>query len=262
MTSSFLVAAVLASPIAAMVIESDDVAPEAVEPAVDAPPAPEHGPFFVGDPVSDTTFGTDPRAGRKTPLLSVADGGFCFVDDTHCKTSLLMSASVGLGVRAASDAGPDVPYAQFMFRGGLVARPLSLSRGTWHPWGLGVVGSWSRGTGSVTLSGEERTPRQTHHTDAWRVGLHNQIWFSKKPHGIHLDLTLGAVRSDVLTSGSPLYGTHAELGFGWGGWFGLFASGDFLDRDTRVVFGLRGHAIAAAPIIALAMAGMALGGAL
>jgi hypothetical protein len=245
-----------------MVVEVGDGAPDQVEAVSEAPPQPEHGPFFVDEPVSDTKFATDPRAGRKAPILSVGDGAFCFVDDAKCRASLVLSASVGLGLRAAADAGPDIPYAQFMFRGGIVARPLALSRKTWHPWGLGVIGSWSRGTGSITLAGEEREPSQTHHTDAWRLGLHNQIWLSQKAHGMHLDFTLGGVRSDVLTTGQPLWGTHAEVGFGWGGWLGLFASGDFLDRDTRVVFGLRGHAIAAGPIIALALAGLALGGAM
>ena len=259
MTASLLVAAVLASPPASAGVDSGDAAPEDLSLVA---PQPEHGPFFVEEPVSDTRFATDPRAGRKTPRLSVGDGAFCFVDGSHCKASLILTADVGLGIRAAADAGPDIPYAQFMFRGGLVARPLAWSRRAWHPWGLGVIGSWSRGTGSVTLSGESREPVSTNRTDAWRVGVHNQIWFSQKQHGIHLDFTLGGVRSEVLTSGTPLWGSHAEVGVGWGGWLGLFASGDFLDRDTRVVFGLRGHSLAAAPIIALALAGMALGGAM
>jgi hypothetical protein len=245
-----------------MVVDASEDPSSEVDPILDAAPQPEHGPMFVDEPVSDTKFATDPRAGRKTPILSVGDGAFCFVDDSRCRASLLLSASVGLGIRAAGDAGPDIPYAQFMFRGGLVVRPLGWARQKWHPWGLGAIGSWSRGTGSVTLLGEDREPVQTHHTDAWRLGVHNQIWLSQKQHGLHLDFTLGTVRSHVLTSGLPLWGTHAEVAVGWGGWFGLFAGGDFLDRDTRVVFGVRGHALAAAPIIALALAGMALGGAM
>jgi hypothetical protein len=118
----------------------------------------------------------------------------------------------------------------------------------------------------VTVSGSSAEENQdvtsTDSTDAWRLGLYNQIWLSKKAHGLHLDLTLGTVRSDVLTSGHPLFGTHAEVAFGWGGWGSVFASGDFLDRDTRIVFGFRGHAIAAGPIIAMALAGLAIGGAL
>lgn len=227
----------------------------------------EYGPFFEEEAVSDTAFNTQPRRGKKTPILSVGNGAFCFVDGSACKVSLVLSASVGVGMRVpASDAGPDLPYSQFMFRGGLVTRPMMWTRRAWHPWGLGVVGSWSRGTGSVTQSGSaaEENPevQTTDHTDAWRVGLYNQIWLSKKAYGLHLDLTLGTVRSDILTSGTALYGTHAELAFGWGGWGGLFASGDFLDRDTRIVFGFRGHGIAAGPIVALALAGLAMGGAL
>ncbi len=222
----------------------------------------EYGPFLEGEAASDTAHATRSRP-RRTPVLSVGDGAFCFVDGTYCKASLLATASVAAGMRLpASDEGPDLPYAQFTFRGGFVVRPFMFGRRDWHPWGIGLVGSWSRGTGSVTGDAMLAEIEQTDHTDAWRIASHNQIWLSKKPHGIHLDLTFGGVRSEVLTSGIALWGTHAELGFGWGGWGGVYAGGDFLDRDTRIVFGFRGHAIAAGPIIALALAGLAMGGAL
>jgi hypothetical protein len=224
----------------------------------------DHGPFFVGDGPSDTAFATQPRK-RKTPLLSVGQGAFCFVDDTHCKTSLLADATVAAGVRApASNKGPDMPYAHYGFRGGLVIRPLMFKRKDWHPWGIGVVGGWSLGTGAVVVQSTDEGVEKSDsdRTPAVRVGLVNQLWLSQKPHAMHIDFTLGGVRSPVLTSGVSLIGTHAEVAFGWGGWGALYAAGDFLDRDTRISFGFRAHGIAAGPLIALAVLGAALGGAL
>jgi len=107
-----------------------------------------------------------------------------------------------------------------------------------------------------------RRPGGATRTDATRIALHNQIWLSKKAHGFHLDLSAGVVRSAVLDSGRSLWGTHAEIGVGIGGWATLFAGGDFLDRDARVMLGMRAHGIGAGPLIALALAGMAIGGAL
>jgi hypothetical protein len=237
---------------------ADEVAGKAADEDMD------HGPFFMGDGPSDTAFATEPRK-RKTPLLSVGQGAFCFVDDTHCKTSLLADATVAAGVRApASNKGPDMPYAHFGFRGGLVIRPLMFKRKDWHPWGIGVVGGWTLGTGAVVLqsSDEGVEKSDTDRTPAVRIGLVNQLWLSQKPHAMHIDFTLGGVRSPVLTSGISLIGTHAEVAFGWGGWGALYAAGDFLDRDTRISFGFRAHGIAAGPLIALAVLGAALGGAL
>lgn len=224
----------------------------------------DYGPFFMADAPSDTRFATEPRR-SKAPRFSVGDGAFCFVDDTHCKVSLLADATVAGGIRApASQKGPDVPYAHFGFRGGLVIRPLMFKRKAWHPWGVGLVGGWTLGTGSVVVqstdSGTEKS--DTERTPATRIGLVNQLWLSQRPHAMHIDFTLGGVRSPVLTSGVSLIGTHAEIAFGWGGWGALYAAGDFLDRDTRVSFGFRAHGIAAAPVVALAILGAALGGAL
>jgi len=237
---------------------SDDVAAKAVDEEE------EYGPFFEPDAPSDTAFATQPRKG-KAPLFSVGQGAFCFVDDTHCKASLLVDATVAAGVRApASNKGPDMPYAHFGFRGGLVVRPLMFKKKAWHPWGVGVVGGWTLGTGAVVVqSGDEGIEKSdTDRTPAVRVGLVNQLWLSQRPHAMHMDFTLGAVRSPVLTSGVSLIGTHAELAFGWGGWGALYAAGDFLDRDTRISFGFRAHGIAAGPLVALAILGAALGGAL
>lgn len=224
----------------------------------------EYGPFFEAEPATDTAYPSD---GRKTkyPVLSVGSGAFCFVEGSHCKASMLASAEVAAGVRApSSDKGPDLPHAHYGFRGGFVVRPLMFSRKAWHPWGIGVIGSWTRGTGSATVEGDADSQEvaETERTDAWRVAAVNQLWLSRKRYGVHLDFTMGIVRSQVLTSGAALFGTHAELAFGWGGWGSVFAGGDFLDRDTRFVFGFRSHGIAAGPIIAAALLGLALGGAL
>lgn len=224
----------------------------------------EYGPFFEPDAPSDSSFPTTARKG-KAPVLSVGNGALCFVDGSHCKVSLLADATVAAGLRApASNKGPDMPYAHFGFRGGLVMRPLMFKKKAWHPWGVGVVGGWTLGTGSVVLesSDEGLDKADTERTPAVRVGVVNQLWLSQRPHALHIDFTLGAVRSPVLASGIPLVGTHAEVAFGWGGWGALYASGDFLDQDTRVSFGMRAHGLAAAPLVALAILGAALGGAL
>lgn len=244
--------------------------PEAAPPETDAVAVKaededeDYGPFFVADAPSDTRFASEPRKG-KAPRFSVGQGAFCFVDDTHCKASLLVDATVAGGIRApASQKGPDIPYAHYGFRGGLVVRPLMFKRKAWHPWGVGVVGGWTMGTGAVVVqsSDEGVEKSDTERTPAVRIGLVNQVWLSQRPHAMHIDFTLGGVRSPVLTSGVALIGTHAEVAFGWGGWGALYAAGDFLDRDTRISFGFRAHGIAAAPVVALAILGAALGGAL
>jgi hypothetical protein len=235
---------------------------ETIEAADGKDPDEEYGPFFEGPAASDTAHATQSRR-RRTPVLSVGNGAFCFVEGTYCKASLILSAGVAAGMRIpSSDKGPDLPYAQFTFRGGVAIRPLMLARREWHPWGLGVVSSWSRGTGSVTVDGDTEDVESTDHTDVFRVGAINQLWLTKKNYGLHLDFTIGAVQADVLTSGIRLWGTTAELAMGFGGWGGLYLSGDFLDEDTRVVFGFRGHGFAAGPIIAMALAGLAIGGAM
>ncbi len=224
----------------------------------------DYGPFYEADAPSDTSFASQGRKG-KAPALSVGNGAFCFVDGTYCKVSLLVDANVAAGLRApASNKGPDMPYAHFGVRGGFVLRPLMFTKRAWHQWGVGLVGSWSQGTGAVTVeaSSEDLEKSESTSTPAVRVGMVHQLWLSRRPHAAHIDFTIGGVRSPVLTSGIPLIGTHAELAFGWGGWGAVFASGDFLDQDTRIGFGFRAHGIAAAPLVALAVLGAALGGAL
>lgn len=224
----------------------------------------DYGPFFEADAPSDTTFPSQGRKG-KAPALSVGNGAFCFVDGTNCKVSLLADATVAAGLRApASNKGPDMPYAHYGFRGGLVMRPLMFKRKPWHAWGVGVVGSWSMGTGAVTVesTSEDLAKSESDSTPAVRIAMVHQLWLSQRPHAAHIDFSIGGVRSPVLTSGVPLIGTHAEVAFGWGGWASVYASGDFLDQDTRIGFGVRAHGVAAGPLIALAILGAALGGAL
>lgn len=227
----------------------------------------EYGPFFEDEAPSDLEYLGRARPGR-LPVLSLGDGAFCFVEGTNCKASMILSADIGAGIRApASDEGPDVPYAQFTFRGGVVIRPSMIrprKRKPWGSWGVGVVSSWSKGTGAVTFGADDDLESATSSdaTTVFRIAAMNQMWLSKRNHAAHLDFTFGGARSEVLTSGVKLWGTHAEVGMGFGGWGGLFLSGDFLDRDTRVVLGFRGHGIAAGPIVAMALAGLAAGGAL
>lgn len=222
-------------------------------------PPPEHGPFFAGEPVSDTAFANGPRP-VGPPRFSVGRGAFCFLDDSGCKASLVLTADVGVGVNIVSfPTRLDVPFAQYTFRGGVVFKPLlRLNEGGWHPWGIGLVGSWSRGTAAPT----SKTALESEHTDAWRVVLVNQLWLSKKRHGFHLDLDLGVVRSNVLGSAGKYYGSHASLSANWGGLGGLFLASDLLDNDSRIVFGFRGNGVAAAPVIAMVLLGLLAGGAL
>lgn len=223
-----------------------------------------YGPFFEDEAPSETSWATASRK-KKTPVLSVGGGALCFVEGSHCRVSLLVTGEVAAGMRLpSSDKGPDLPHSHFGFRGGVAIRPLMFSRHAWHPWGVGFIGSWTRGTGAATVEGdsENQTVEQSERTDSWRLAMVNQLWLGQRPYAMHIDFTIGAARSPVLTSGVALWGTHAEVAFGWGGWAALFAGGDFLDRDARVLFGVRAHGIAAAPAIALAVLGLALGGAL
>lgn len=222
-------------------------------------PPPEHGPFFAGEPASDTAFPNGPRP-ADPPRFSLGRGAFCFLDDSHCKSALVLTADVGIGVNIVSAVTRlDVPYAQYNFRGGVVFKPMLQRRpGGWHPWGVGVVGSWSRGTAAPT----SKSALTSEHTDAWRVILVNQLWLSKKRNGFHLDLDLGIVRSNVLGSTGKYFGSHAALSANWGGLGGLFLATDLLDSDSRIVFGFRGNGAAAAPIIGLVLLGLLAGGAL
>ena len=132
-----------------------------------------------------------------------------------------------------------------------------MRKDSWHPWGIGLVGSWSRGTGAPSKETAVVSP----HTDTWRVSVVNQMWLSKKRNGFHLDLDLGLIRSTVLDGKGQFFGTNVSISANWGGWGGIFMSGDLLDHDTRVVFGFRGHGLATAPAIGLILLGLLAGGA-
>lgn len=230
-------------------------------------PTPEHGPFFAPEGPAATRFSSGPPPGAP-PRLSVGRGAFCFVEDAQCRSALLASIDVGIGVNAiAGDRGVDLPYAHYNFRGGFTVRPVTLIRKRWHPWSIGAMASWSRGTGVVATTGsvqdaENQIVQSTPHTTSYRFGLVNQLWLSQKRHAFHIDLTAGLVRSSVLTYVGWYNGTHLEVAAGWGGWGGFFVGGDFMDGDTRAVFGFRGHGIATAPAVALILLGLLAGGAL
>ena len=206
---------------------------------------------------------------EKPPFLSVGGGAFCFVEDARCKAALLASAHIAAGTNVlrsqiGNELGITLPYTQFGFRGGLTVRPLVLARKRdWHPWALGATVGWSRGSGQVSLPSSDSVEStvRTAHTDALRIALLNQIWLSSKRNAIHIDISIGAIQSNVLDKGA-FWGTHLEVAGGVGGWGALFASTDFLDGDTRIVFGLRAHALPAAPIAGLVILGLLAGGAL
>lgn len=253
--------------------EADASAWGPVEPAPAAPvarrklPQPEYGPFFEPEPPSESAHPSDPPPG-KPPALSVGGGAFCFVEDAQCRISLLASADIGLGVNIpAGDRGVDVPMSQWGFRGGLTLRPVTLLKHRWHRWAIGVTGGFARSSGALATtfsSAGDSMPdfQEVIHTNATRVALLNQLWLSQKRNAVHLDFELGVVRSEVLTSQDRFWGTHADLALGVGGWGSVFFGADFLDQDTRLVFGLRGHAIGAAPIAALVLLGLLAGGGL
>lgn len=227
----------------------------------------DFGPFYEAEPVSELRFPGDAhRPDRKYPFASVAGGTFCFVEDSACGAALIADADIGVGLNIiTSDRGFDVPYTQLRVRGGLTVRPIILAKRRWHRWGVGVVGSWSIASGSITATNlDPEDPAvgvvETDPIRTYRVGLLNQLWLSQKRNALHVDLMLGAGNSSVLAFEGRYWGTVAEVALGFGGWGGLYISGDFFDSDTRVVMGLRGHAIATGPMIALIILGLVAGG--
>jgi hypothetical protein len=244
---------------------------------IDEPPGPpepegfrepkDFGPFYEPEPVSEVQFPADAhRRSRKHPFASVAGGAFCFVEDSACGAALIADADVGVGLNiVTTDRGFDVPYTQLRVRSGLTVRPFILSKRRWHAWGVGLVGSWSLASGSITATNPDpEDPNvgvtETRPIQTYRVALVNQLWLSQKRHALHVDFTLGAANSQVLNYAGRYWGTTAEAALGFGGWGGLYLAGDFLDGDTRVVLGLRGHAIATGPMIALVILGLVAGG--
>ncbi len=227
----------------------------------------DYGPFFEPAPASEVVFPGDAvKPDARKSFASVAGGAFCFVEDSVCGASLIADADVGVGLNVInSNRGLDVPYTQFRVRGGITLRPLRLAKQRWHPWGVGLVASWSLGSGSITATNRDPTDALTDVTEtdpirAWRIALVNQIWLAQKRNALHLDFSLGTVNSSVLDAEGRYWGTHVEVALGFGGWGGLYMAGDFLDQDTRVFFGMRGHGIATGPLIALIVLGLVAGG--
>lgn len=239
---------------------------EAVDPDGAASPSGEFGPFFEDEPVSEVVYPTQP-ARKGQPLFGVGNGAFCFVEDSGCKASLIADFDFGAGVNVVgSEFGVDVPMTQWRVRGGFTVRPLYLSRGRWHRWGLGVTAAFSQATPQVAVARADSTDtlatvEETDPVRATRIDLVNQLWMSQKRNAFHLDFSVGAVRSPVLNAGQFFWGTHAEVAMGWGGLAGFYASTDFLDRDLRAIFGFRTHAGIAGPIVGLIALGLLAGGA-
>ncbi|HGG57168.1 MAG TPA: hypothetical protein ENK31_05175 [Nannocystis exedens] len=228
----------------------------------------EYGPYYEREAWTEVTSSSDPPVG-KPPFLSLGAGAFCFVEAATCRSALIASADVGAGINAvAGDRGVDVPLTQFSIRGGLTVRPVTLLRKRWHPWSVGMVGSFVRSSGAIastasTMGASNPDLVDVNHTDGIRVALLNQVWLSQKRHALHLDFAVGAVRSTALTSTARVTGAYADVAVGVGGWGALFVAADFASQeDLRLAFGFRGHGIAAAPIAAMVLLGLLAGGGL
>lgn len=233
----------------------------------------DFGPFYEAEPVTELEHPSQVR--EAYPFFSVGKGAFCFVEDSNCRSALLVGADISAGLNVISgDGGFDVPLTQYRILGGVSLRPMYLARHKWHPWGLGATFDWSRASGPVAagevLDGEVLANEDRKHITAIRIGLLNQIWLSQKKNALHVDIKVGTIQSSVLNYPGPegctnpngrcYWGTTAEVGLGFGGWGTLYLAGDFLDQDTRVFVGFRVHGIAAAPVAGLAVAGYAAGG--
>lgn len=225
---------------------------------------PDFGPFYEGEPASEVQVPSAPRDDR--PFLSVGGGAFCFVEASKCRASLLAAGDIAAGLNVISgEGGFDIPTTQFRILGGIAVRPFYLARKQWHPWGLGAVVDWSQASGPVAAgeadeAGNVSADESRHRIRSLRITILNQIWLGRKRHSFHVDIRLGAVQSSVLVFPGRYWGTTAEVALGFGGWGAVFVGGDFLDRDTRVLVGLRLHGIAAGPLAGLAVAGYAAGG--
>jgi hypothetical protein len=200
-------------------------------------------------------------------MFGVGQGAFCFVEDSGCRANLIADFDFGVGTNVVgSDRGVDVPMTQWRARGGFTVRPFYLARGEWHRWGLGVTASFSQASAQVAIARADTSDTnadvlETDPVRSTRVAVLNQLWMSQKRNALHLDFSLGAVRSTVLDAGQLFWGTHAEFGVGWGGLAGFYASTDFLDQDLRAIFGFRTHAGIAGPILGMVALGLLAGGA-
>jgi hypothetical protein len=234
----------------------------------------DFGPFYEAEPPTEVEHSSQVREAH--PFFSVGKGAFCFVEDSNCRSALLVGADVSAGLNVISgDGGFDVPLTQYRVLGGVTIRPFYLSRHKWHPWGLGATFDWSRASGPVAAGetdaeGNVIANEDRKHIASIRLALLNQIWLTQKKNALHIDIKVGTVQSSVLNFPGPegcsnangrcYWGTMAEVGLGFGGWGTVYLGGDFLDSDTRVFVGFRVHGIAAAPVAGLAVAGYAAGG--
>jgi hypothetical protein len=249
--------------------DSAETTPQSNDGAISiSAPKSEQGAFFQEEKVSEVRHpaqlgGLPPPEDPARPVVAVARGRFCFVEDSGCLSALILDADVGVGVNALNQTvGLDVPYTQFRVRGGLTVRPMALG-GKWHPWAIGLVGSWSLGSPPVQSyeSDDAVIQEEGRPITAWRIAMINQLWFSHTRNAPHLDFSIGTVNSNVLDQGR-YFGTHVDLGLGFAGWGGPFMAADFLDGDVRFVAGVRGHGILTGPLIGLVLLGMLAGGAL
>jgi hypothetical protein len=180
-------------------------------------PPREVGPFFVEEPPEETRFPGGPRR-ADPPRFSIGRGKFCFVDDAACRASLIATADVGVGVNVTR--GADYSFAQFNFRGGLVLKPLTLTKdGGWHPWGLGLGAGWSRGTGNPRQHGrrhrDDPHARLARHPRQPAVAVAEAQRLPPRPRPRHRPLHRARQHEQY-------FGTHAGLSANWGGWGGLF----------------------------------------
>ena len=190
----------------------------------------DFGPFYTPEPASEVQFPADAQSTaegrRKYPFASVAGGRFCFVEASTCGSALIADADIGVGLNViTTDRGFDVPYTQLRVRGGITVRPIILGKRRWHPWGIGLVGSWSIASGSITATNQDPSNpnvgvTETDPIQTYRVGLINQLWLSQKRNALHVDFTLGAANSQVLNYNGRYWGTTAEVALGFGGWGG------------------------------------------
>ena len=128
---------------------------------------------------------------------------------------------------------------------------------------MGLTAAYAVGTGGIRL--QDQDVLEADRTQAVRIAMVHQLWLWHRPHAVHLDASVGAVRSGVLGPDRKvhdLWGTHVELALGFGGWAALVVGGDFLDQDTRIVFAFRTHAFAGGPIAAITALGLWGGGVL
>lgn len=263
-----------ATPEGTELVGDDPGADDDLDPVHDGEIEHDFGPFYEAEPATEVEHAS--RVREAHPFFSVGKGAFCFVEDSNCRSSLLVAADIAAGLNVISgDGGFDVPLTQYRVLGGVSIRPFYLSRHKWHPWGLGATFDWSRASGPVAAgetddAGNVVANEDRKHIASIRMALLNQIWLSQKKNALHIDIKIGAIQSSVLNFPGPAgcsnangrcyWGTMAEVGLGFGGWGTVYVGGDFLDSDTRVFVGFRVHGIAAAPVAGLAVAGYAAGG--